>query len=100
MQSQFIVQLFCHLLETIIRKVSLPLQFQLSLASSLDFFIPLCTNRGCSNVCIIYSVAMLVRVSSCKVWRGKSWKPLFCINNAGKLSFQSEAGMSNRNNST
>jgi hypothetical protein len=35
------------------------------------------------------------------VWLGKGWKPLlFGINSTAKLSFQSEAGMSKRNNST
>jgi hypothetical protein len=52
-------------------------------------------------MCITYLAAMVVWVLSCKVWHGERWKPLvFCINNAAKLSFQSEAGMSNRNNST
>jgi hypothetical protein len=49
----------------------------------------------------MYSVLMVVLVSRCKVWLGKGWKPLvFGINNTAKLSFQSEAGMSKRNNST
>jgi hypothetical protein len=44
---------------------------------------------------------MVVLVSSCKVCLGKGWKALvFGINNTANLSFQSEAGMSKRNNST
>lgn len=69
--------------------------------TTTGFFIPLCTNRASLSVCGIYSVSMVVMVSSCKVWLGKGWKPLvFCTNNTAKLSLQSEPGMSKRNNST